>query len=96
MQVKHAFRAMASLLLANIKAPEERLGITLTYQVDRHVLYWLDGRPAGRKICRSFPGLEEVNSRLHLAQGLPSETLPVAGSDFQPKYVLPHKRKSCL
>ncbi|CAL8465620.1 g5156 [Coccomyxa elongata] len=42
-QAKYAFQAMACLLLANIKAPEERPGITLTDLRDQHVLYWMDG-----------------------------------------------------
>ena len=42
-QAGYAFQAMACLLLANIHAPNERPGITLTNLNDQHILYWLDG-----------------------------------------------------
>ena len=42
-QATYACQAMACLLLANVKAPEERPGITLTDLQGHHVLYWMEG-----------------------------------------------------
>ncbi len=42
-QANYTCQAMASLLLANMKAPDERPGITLTDLRDHHALFWMDG-----------------------------------------------------